>query len=69
MSCLGFALASSRLVGKGSLEVGRNAPNQWRLDKSEAEVRKEAQKRAKERHLERPLVFLDIEAGERHEGR
>eukprot|EP00434_Breviolum_minutum_P005278 symbB.v1.2.004653.t1/scaffold268.1/size246746/4 len=61
MSCLGFALASSRLVGRGSLEVGHNAPNQWRLKKSDAEIRKEAQKRSKERRPERPLVFLDIE--------
>lgn len=62
MSCLGFALASSRLVGRGSLEVGHNAPNQWRLGRSDAEIRKEAQKRAKEdSHSERPLVFLDIE--------
>eukprot|EP00435_Cladocopium_sp_Y103_P018352 s1547_g4.t1 len=61
MSCMGFALASSRLVGKGSLEVGHNAPNQWRLGRSDAEIRKEAQKRAKERHPERPLVFMDIE--------
>ncbi|CAJ1395458.1 unnamed protein product [Effrenium voratum] len=61
MSCLGFALASSRLIGKGSLEVGHNAPNQWRLSKSDAEVRKEAQRRAKERIPGRPLVFLEIE--------
>ncbi|CAE7681901.1 cyp41 [Symbiodinium pilosum] len=60
-SCLGFALASSRVVGKGSLKVGNNAPNQWRLDKSDAEVRKEAQKRARESLTERPRVFLDVE--------
>eukprot|EP00913_Durusdinium_trenchii_P033424 g31292.t1 len=54
MSCLGFALASSRLVG-------HNAPNQWRLEKSDVEIRKEAQKRAKERIPGRPVVFLDIE--------
>jgi len=41
--------------------VGHNAPNQWRLKKSDAEIRKEAQKRSKERRPERPLVFLDIE--------
>ncbi|CAE7495880.1 CYP63 [Symbiodinium necroappetens] len=61
MSCLGFALASSRLVGRGSLKVGNNAPNQWRLDKSDAEIRKEAQKRARQSFPERPRVFLDIE--------
>ena len=31
----------------------------------QAEIRKEAQKRAKERHSERPLVFLDIEVSKR----
>lgn len=31
------------------------------MGRSDAEIRKEAQKRAKERHAERPLVFLDIE--------
>ncbi|CAE7192084.1 CYP63 [Symbiodinium natans] len=60
-SCLGFALASSRVVGKGSLKVGNNAPNQWRLNKSDADVRKEAQKRARQSFPERPRVFLDIE--------
>lgn len=34
----------------------------------QAEIRKEAQKRAKERHSERPLVFLDIEVSKRGKG-
>eukprot|EP00931_Biecheleriopsis_adriatica_P105407 TRINITY_DN79971_c0_g1_i1.p1 TRINITY_DN79971_c0_g1~~TRINITY_DN79971_c0_g1_i1.p1 ORF type:complete len:392 (+),score=75.25 TRINITY_DN79971_c0_g1_i1:50-1177(+) len=61
MSCFGWSLASSRAVGRGNLEVGHNAPKAYRLDKSDVEVRRDAQKRAKETVEGRPRVFLDVE--------
>jgi len=61
MSASGFSLAGSRANPRGSLKVGNNGPKQWRLDKNDAEVRKESQKRSKESVEGRPKVFLDVQ--------
>ncbi|CAE8590628.1 unnamed protein product [Polarella glacialis] len=63
MSAFGFGIAGSRAHPRGSLKVGKNEANAWRLDKSGPEVRKEANKRAKEPVEGRPKVFLDVELG------
>eukprot|EP00930_Biecheleria_cincta_P041036 TRINITY_DN2810_c0_g1_i2.p1 TRINITY_DN2810_c0_g1~~TRINITY_DN2810_c0_g1_i2.p1 ORF type:complete len:376 (-),score=65.09 TRINITY_DN2810_c0_g1_i2:86-1213(-) len=65
MSHFGHALCASRAVPHGTLQVGHNNPRTWRLDKSDAEVRREANKRAKESVPGRPRVFFDVQVGGR----